>query len=320
MVWYKGDEPVDLNDTRYRITRTLGIHNLEITNADISDSCKWRVVGVNKLGSSETSCNITVERKPVQINNVLLSPTIKLTELAVPDGFIKPNFLEPLQDVKIHEGSAARLSVHVQAHPIPDIIWYKEGKELQHGHHYQLSYDDEELQYTLTLLHAYAEDAGDYRCVAVNLCGSAQTECSLRIFGTDSKGSSSKLHLFTFFFSFLDVTGVERRRTPDPTKAPKFRLPLKNRVVPAGFGLSLVCSVTGSPTPKITWLRGDKVLPPSDYDIRFEDGLCQLNIETFGRTDIGEYTCVAENENGTARTMGVITVAGKQLLLFPRKN
>ena len=44
---------------------------------------------------------------------------------------------------------------------------YKGGAELVHGEHYRMMFDDMRKTYSLTVLDAYAEDSGLYRCVCV---------------------------------------------------------------------------------------------------------------------------------------------------------
>lgn len=54
----------------------------------------------------------------------------------VPEGAAEtrpPRVLEPLKDVVLIEGSAAKLTCHISAFPDPFIRWSKDGKELRDG-------------------------------------------------------------------------------------------------------------------------------------------------------------------------------------------
>lgn len=68
---------------------------------------------------------------------------------------------------------------------------------------------------------------------------------------------------------FLESPEKQRRR-PGATRIgiPRFRLPLKPRSIPAGFGCTLVCSVVGIPEPKVKWLRDGEPLPSDRYKAR----------------------------------------------------
>lgn len=69
------------------------------------------------------------------------------------------------------------------------------------------------------------------------------------------------------FFSFLEVVGLTRH-VVDDSKAPRFRMPLKNRDIPLGFNITLVCSLTGSPTPLIIWYKNGKQVSAAHGDIK----------------------------------------------------
>lgn len=59
----------------------------------------------------------------------------------------------------------------------------KNGITLNHGDHHVMTFDDKALKYTLTIMGAYADDSGEYACVAKNNFGSASSTCSVKITG-----------------------------------------------------------------------------------------------------------------------------------------
>ena len=74
--------------------------------------------------------------------------------------------------------------------------------------------------------------------------------------------------------------------------------------------LSIYCGASGVPVPKIAWTRGNESLP-SDGRMSVKNGtLVIVEVET---SDIGEYTCTAENTAGRASLSSNVTVGGKQV-------
>lgn len=100
--WFKNNEPVDLNDTKYKIIHDFGRYQLQISAVDILDQCQWKAVGVNTFGSCESSCNLTV---------------------VVPPHMKKPVFKKGLEDMQLPESSALKLEVKLQAIPPPEVSW-----------------------------------------------------------------------------------------------------------------------------------------------------------------------------------------------------
>lgn len=86
---------------------------------------------------------------------------------------------------------------------------FKDHVELEHGHHFRMAFDDDQLVYSLTILDAYKEDSGEYKCIAVNPCGSATTSCNLKIMGQLFFSAVS----LQFLSSTINYCRVERRKT-----------------------------------------------------------------------------------------------------------
>lgn len=222
-------------------------------------------MGTNRLGSCESRCKLSI---------------------SIPEGLKPPKFVQPLSDLKIEEGSPIRLLVKVKAQPKPELSWSKDGRELIHGHHYRMLFDDDKDSYSLVLLDTFREDGGAYSVTASNSVGSATSHCRV----------------------LVQETPESAKKKAEAGNGPKFRLPLINREIPAGFGLALVCSVTGAPPPVTSWLKDGKPCDPARYAIRNENGVCQLSLDAAAKADGGEYVCVAENREGSTRTACQLTV------------
>ena len=75
--------------------------------------------------------------------------------------------------------------------------------------------------------------------------------------------------------------------------------------------LSIKCTTTGIPIPKVTWIKGNESLP-SDGRMTVKGGtLVIVELET---ADSGNYTCSAENAAGIATVSSNVTVAGKKII------
>lgn len=94
----------------------------------------------------------------------------------------------------------------------------------------------------------------------------------------------------------------------DESRAPAIRMPLPAmRDLPENAEVTLVCAVTGVPSPKIEWLKDDQ---PVDFADRttFDDGVASLIIYKAKPTHSGVYACVASNAHGSVKSSGVLHI------------
>ena len=89
---------------------------------------------------------------------------------------------------------------------------------------------------------------------------------------------------------------------------------LENETLPSTF----TCEATGEPVPNISWYFNDSTLLVSDaskYSISNSlNGTViksLLTIVSAQSSDVGKYTCHAENIIGTDRSSGILTINGK---------
>ena len=89
---------------------------------------------------------------------------------------------------------------------------------------------------------------------------------------------------------------------------------LENETLPSIF----TCQATGEPVPNISWYFNDNTLIVSDgskYSISNSlNGIIirsLLTVVSVQSSDVGKYTCHAENFIGTDRSSGILTVNGK---------
>ncbi|KAM4602802.1 neogenin 1a isoform 1-T1 [Polymixia lowei] len=74
-----------------------------------------------------------------------------------------------------------------------------------------------------------------------------------------------------------------------------------------GTGVLLPCAVTGSPTPSVRWMFGDKLLEESGGRVELVGG-GSLQITNLTEEDAGLYTCLADNSNATIEAQAQLTV------------
>uniref|UniRef100_A0A0N5ALN6 Myosin light chain kinase, smooth muscle n=1 Tax=Syphacia muris TaxID=451379 RepID=A0A0N5ALN6_9BILA len=263
--WFRNGEPIDLNSRKYILKHDKGRYELEILSCGAEDDAEWKVHGNNGFGECESSCKLTVE---------------------IPNDLKAPEFVTPLKDIICNEMEMLRLETCVLANPLPEITWYRNNDELYHGNHHSLIFDDQKKNYSLIVSDAYAEDSGNYRCVAKNSVGVAECSC----------------------FVTIKEAEIQPVKLIDDGKSPKFKMHLPNRAVPEGFELTLVCAVTGSPNPEIKWLKDDKEIDSTSNDMKYENGVCTFTIFSTTLKDAGVYSCVATNSYGTASSSCTVEI------------
>ncbi|GMR58628.1 hypothetical protein PMAYCL1PPCAC_28823, partial [Pristionchus mayeri] len=267
VTWFKNGKEISRADVQLSQKHDKGRYSLTILRCEKEHDADYRAVGRNQFGQCESSCHLSIE---------------------IPDGLSAPKFTLPLEDIMCKETEMLKLEVRISANPAPEITWYKDGRELIHSDRYRILYDDEEHRYSLTLLNGYAEESGQYRCVARNAVGQEESSC------------------------WLNIQEPEQRKAKkvDDAKAPKFRMPLPNpREVPEGGELTLVCAVTGTPIPAIRWTRDGKIIEEEDGRvIRCENGVCTLVIRQAKKEDAGSYVCQGENLHGSSSTTSSVVI------------
>lgn len=78
-----------------------------------------------------------------------------------------------------------------------------------------------------------------------------------------------------------------------------------------GDTVALQCKALGSPPPRITWLRNDQPLRPSDRH-HFTPGNQLLIIGSASLEDAGRYTCLMSNTLGTERAHSQLVVTRRR--------
>uniref|UniRef100_A0A3B5M4J2 Peroxidasin n=1 Tax=Xiphophorus couchianus TaxID=32473 RepID=A0A3B5M4J2_9TELE len=195
-----------------------------------------------------------------------------------------PRITSEPRDVDVTSGNTVYFTCRAEGNPKPQIIWLRNNNALNMR-------DDNRLNLledgTLMIQDTRETDQGVYQCMAKNVAGEVKTsEVTLRYFGAPSR--------------------------------PSFVIQPQNTEVLVGESVTLECSATGQPQPRVTWTKGDRTPLPSDTRINITPS-GGLYIQNVVREDGGLYTCFASNNVDTIHaTARIIVQATPQFTITPQ--
>ncbi|OXB68121.1 hypothetical protein ASZ78_014582 [Callipepla squamata] len=173
---------------------------------------------------------------------------------------VLPSFIKTPHDITSRTGTTARLECAAEGHPAPQIAWQKDGGTdfpAARERRMHVMPDDDVFFITDVKI----EDMGVYSCTAQNSAGSVLANATLTVLETPSL-----IH------------------------------PLEDHVVSVGETVALQCKATGSPPPRITWLKGDQPLLVTERH-HFTSDNQLLIVRNVVLEDAGKYTCEMSNTN-----------------------
>ncbi|KAM4721553.1 leucine-rich repeats and immunoglobulin-like domains protein 1 [Rhinophrynus dorsalis] len=185
---------------------------------------------------------------------------------------VLPSFIKTPQDSTVRTGTTMRLECAAEGQPMPEIAWQKDGGTdfpAARERRMHVMPDDDIFFITDVKI----EDMGVYSCTAQNSAGSVSANATLTVL-----------------------------------EMPFLVQPLEDRVVSAGTTLALQCKASGSPPPRITWLKGDEPLVMTERH-HFTPGNQLLIIRQVIPEDAGKYTCEMSNTLGTERAYSHVSIA-----------
>ncbi|XP_011356804.1 leucine-rich repeats and immunoglobulin-like domains protein 1 [Pteropus vampyrus] len=184
---------------------------------------------------------------------------------------VLPSFTKMPHDIAIRTGTMARLECAATGHPNPQIAWQKDGGTdfpAARERRMHVMPDDDVFFITDVKI----DDMGVYSCTAQNSAGSISANATLTVLET-----------------------------------PSLAVPLEDRVVSVGETVALQCKATGSPPPRITWLKGDHPLSLTERH-HFTPGNQLLVVQNVVAEDAGQYTCEMSNALGTERAHSQLSI------------
>lgn len=184
-----------------------------------------------------------------------------------------------MDEVTAKLGQTATLKCQIIGRPIPEIKWYKGGKEIKEGRKYAATSDGR--NHTLTISTDQQEDEGLYTCKAVNEAGECETSGTLVL-----------------------------------EAAPQFPVQLKDKIF-AGCGTTVRIHAVyiGRPEPKIMWLHGAKPVETSEnVSIENTEHYTHLILKNVQRrVNGGKYRIRINNHFGSADTVTQLEILGNDL-------
>ncbi|CAB1335023.1 unnamed protein product, partial [Coregonus sp. 'balchen'] len=184
-----------------------------------------------------------------------------------------PRITSEPQDVDVTSGNTVYFTCRAEGNPKPQIIWLRNNNALN-------MHDDSRLNLledgTLMIQDTRETDQGVYQCMAKNVAGEVKTsQVTLRYFGAPSR--------------------------------PSFVIQPQNTEVLVGESITLECSATGQPQPRVSWTKGDRTPLPTDARINTTPS-GGLFIQNVVQADGGQYTCFASNNVDTIHATAHIIV------------
>ncbi|XP_035779466.1 twitchin-like isoform X8 [Anopheles albimanus] len=242
-----------------------------------------------------------------------------------------PSFTFALRPRVMQLRDTCKLLCCVAGKPMPTCKWYKNGRELSR-YEYTMTHTDGVV--TMEIIDTKVEDCGEYKCVAVNHLGKAETSCVVIVedhraeqllaakqaetkrptikkpepSSTSSSGArlGAPINEARSRNSTREIMPLQSDSLMHP---PEFTKKLKDVVAADGEPLQLNCHVNGDPLPQIVWTKDGKKLSSSDViDIKYKSGIASLRINELFPEDKGVYVCTAKNSMGESSTQCTLDV------------
>ncbi|XP_066977999.1 papilin isoform X19 [Macrobrachium rosenbergii] len=211
-----------------------------------------------------TSCLAPVEDEPAYTRPPFQTTTLQVTGTP-------PRITRIDPQVTAEENYVINLRCETIGVPKPKVTWYRGN--------YEVDTEGGSSRFrvlpngSLQIVNIERSDAGEYRCKATNILGTAEKTTSFTV--------------------DVPLRAIIRMNTTQFTPQSTIRIP---------------CDVRGYPTPVITWYKGDTLIDSSEKYIIEEDATLVINEAETG--DSGSYKCQVQNEFGIADSTTSITVKG----------
>ncbi|XP_045336328.1 titin isoform X4 [Leopardus geoffroyi] len=191
--WYKEYMCIEPDNIKYVISEEKGSHTLKIRNVCPSDSATYRCRAINRVG--EAICRgfltmgdsemfaMTTKKSKVTLSSMKEELVLKskysdsFFEFQVVEG--PPRFIKGISDCYAPVGTAAYFQCLVRGSPRPTVYWYKDGRLVQGT---RFSAEESGIGFhNLFITSLVKDDEGEYRCVATNKSGMAETCAALTL-------------------------------------------------------------------------------------------------------------------------------------------
>jgi len=104
-----------------------------------------------------------------------------LSILAAPPPAEAPKFTNQLENLTTVDGAEVTLSCTVIGRPTPIVSWFHNNHNIDASTDFAIGYDEKTGRADLVIVDCMPDDRGQFRCVAVNPAGRAESECTLTV-------------------------------------------------------------------------------------------------------------------------------------------
>uniref|UniRef100_A0A1I8PBC8 Ig-like domain-containing protein n=1 Tax=Stomoxys calcitrans TaxID=35570 RepID=A0A1I8PBC8_STOCA len=165
--WLHNGKQFFPRDVKYEYGRVT----LIIPQAYPNDAGVYVLTAKNLAGEAYSSCNVIVKgRLPNETSDSEMASDMEPT---------KPTVQLSLKDVSIVEGKSVRLDCIIVGQPEPEVIWYHNEKPIKESAEVKLLFQGDKC--SLIIQEAFADDAGNYKVVAINSAGEASSSCDVKV-------------------------------------------------------------------------------------------------------------------------------------------
>ncbi|RUS90390.1 hypothetical protein EGW08_001885 [Elysia chlorotica] len=256
ITWVRGDEELTASDNVIMENEDQ-THTLTINKVSLDDAKVFTARAKNPAG--QASCNARLKIVPGK----------------------KPTFVRKMSDALVPEHGTAKFDCKATGVPAPQVTWSINDKVLEPSDNIIMDFSRKDSVYSLTILEATPDLAGEVKAVATNNGG--EVLCT----------------------ATLDVRG----------KAPTFvEAPVKCTVL-EGYTAEFRCVVDGEPSPTVAWSKGKwmKIQDGGRYTVTSDvsTGEHILQMRDIKNKDAGTYTVTASNEHGSEQVPATLMVTDK---------
>ncbi|XP_051161896.1 titin homolog isoform X2 [Leptopilina boulardi] len=195
-----------------------------------------------------------------------------------------PKFYTVPHNRVAEEGETIRFQCAITGHPMPWVIWDKNGVPITQTPRIVIKEKDD-LR-VLEISQVTSEDAGLYRVTLENDVGRTEASARLEIINRHSA-----------------VPRPIRTRSASPRTYPTFTRSLLGCATRVNDSFQLQCDIRSSPSPTPSWYRNGKRIERSSRIRKHFDGrTARIDILEVKKSDSGEYVCEAYNFLGSTRS------------------
>ncbi|XP_074660014.1 twitchin-like [Tubulanus polymorphus] len=230
-----------------------------------------------------------------------------------------PRFIRKPRNQVVSEGQMAKFDCKVIALSCPIITWYHDNVQLTQSVKHMQKYSGSEFELRINRCKLDG-DAGEYIVRAENSFGTKEEPMMLQVEPMELLNLRPVAHEPT---PMRKLREREIEMFKEKKYKPHFMFPLRNRILQEGTAFKLLATVEANPTPEITWMKSGRELRNSDFHtIKYQFGVCSLEVLGCSLEDAGKYSVHARNELGEDECDATIRIEAdkskERLLLRPK--